>query len=133
MTKEKEQERKYYKLVFRRLPEKGYSESEFKINLANLCEQLGIPSNVVYFLHYIEGKNSRRRGPIGGAAYVTIGDENVVLKLLKYFQSPPCIPFIPSKPTSAVDLENPSPVAQLFYRQPDVSLALFPKAFKFKV
>lgn len=122
---------KYYKLVFRKLPERGYSEADFQADLSSMYQALGIPSSAVYYMHFISGKASKRRGPISSTGFITVGDESVALKIVKYLSSASFV--APSKTNPVVDIDNPSPATQLYYRQAEVSLALYSKGFKLKV
>ena len=137
MSREKEgNERKYFKLMFRKLPEKGYTEEDFQENLKSLCSTLQLPSSSIYFIHFIPGKASKRRGPISSTGYISVGEESIALKRLKYLSSSSSsnASFLSSANTSpAIDLDNPMPATQVYYKVPEVSIAPFPKAFKFKV
>ena len=129
---EKENERRYWKLVFRRLPEKNYSELDFKEDLRSLCERLSVLFTSVYVNHFIEGKASKRRGPISSTAFITTNESNA-MKFLRHFSSPDAV-FLPaSRLAPSVDLDNPRPTMQAFYKQPEVTLALYPTSFKPKV
>lgn len=129
---EREGDRKYWKLVFRRLPEKNYSELEFKEDLRALCEKISVHFPSVYIDHFIEGKASKRRGPISSTAFITTNESSAV-KFMKYLSSPDAAFIPPSRLAPSLDLDNPKPTVQAFYKQPEVTLALYPKGFKLKV
>jgi hypothetical protein len=129
----KPQDKKYFKLSFRHLPESGYVESDFIQDITQLCQRLDLPPSSLIFTHFIEGKSSKRRGPISSTGFVTTSDESVATKVLKYFTTSTNIFVAPNKISPSVNVENPLPVAQVYYKQPDVCMAPYPKAFKFKV
>ena len=126
------EERKYWKLVFRRLPEKNYSEEDFKEDLRALCEKTSVLFPSVHINHFIEGKASKRRGPISSTAFITTSEASVA-KFTKYLSSPDAFFIPPSRLAPSIDLDNPKPAVQAFYKQPEVTLALYPKGFKLKV
>ena len=129
----KEQERKYFKIIIRKLPEQGYTEGDFKENLNSLCKELHIEPKSIFFNHFIAGKSSKRRGPISSTGYITVGDESVAQKILSFFNASNPTFVSPSKINPIVDVDNPSPALQLYYKQPEVSIAPYSKGFKFKV
>lgn len=126
---DRDPDRRLLKLVFRRLPETNYFEDDFKEDLRSLCEKLGLHSPSVSFGHFIEGKASKRRGPISSTAFITTNESNA-MKLLKHFSTPDAAFIPPSRLAPSLDLDNPKPAVQVFYKQPEVSLALYPKTMK---
>jgi len=74
-------QKKFFKVVIRKLPPTGYSKEDFVASLQSVCSSLEIPSNIFRFLHFIQGKVSRQRGPLGSAGFVAFEDEEVFKKL----------------------------------------------------
>jgi hypothetical protein len=115
--------KKSFKLVVRKLPPtKDYTKEIFEQNLhavLNTLTTAGTPSSTtwmsdVHVDHFIEGKISRKRGPVNGAGFIAFTDESL-FQLFKT-QCPATIPFL-------ADENN---------CQPEITPALYIKTFRQK-
>ena len=110
-------QKKYYKVVIRKLPPSDFAKDDFLASLKEFCSVLGIPDACCRFLHYIQGKNSRSRGPLGSAGFISFEDEEIFKKFLS--QTPPKAPFLGS--------EDPA------FQPPEISSPLYQKTTKPKL
>ena len=53
---DKVEQKKFFKIVVRKLPAGDYSEQDFANSVDSVCEALCIPRTVVEIFHFIEGK-----------------------------------------------------------------------------
>lgn len=98
-NKPKEEVRKSYKLIIRKLPSAQYDINAFTTCLKQVLQSLSIKDEEVDVLHYMPGKlrynmtctlsivnfefHSRKRGAIPAVGFISIKDDASLLKFLK--------------------------------------------------
>lgn len=82
----------YYKVVIRKLPATDFTKDDFIKNLHRVFALLELPTSAVRVLHYLQGKESRSRGTLGSAGYVSFEDEGIMRKFILLVPSK--VPFI---------------------------------------
>lgn len=110
----KEIPKKSYKLVFRKLPFQDFTLENFQKCISSVCDKLGCNPELLQIDHFIQGKLSRKHGPVHSAGFVCVKDEELLKNLL--LNCPVLYPFIED------DLSN----------QPELSLAPYQKNFRTK-
>jgi hypothetical protein len=126
-----------YKLVIRKLPaSKDFTREQFQALLESAVSGLGLDPNAFHVDHFIEGKISRKRGPVFSAGFVSVNEAQQAQIFLQ--QCPSARLFLPgtvyipafhilcSKLTSCGVVDDPN-------AQPEIMSAPYAKSFRLKV
>lgn len=55
-AKTREPQKKYFKIVVRKLPVNKYTETDFQSDIIKLCGKLGVESTSIRYEHFMRGK-----------------------------------------------------------------------------
>eukprot|EP01041_Mallomonas_annulata_P005261 gene5261-10528_t len=79
---------KSFKVAVRKLPSTSFNKENFTENVHRVCNSLNISISNVDILHFMEGKLSRKRGPIPGTGFISIRDEESAVLFLSNCPNP---------------------------------------------
>jgi hypothetical protein len=88
--------RKTWKIAIRKLPaNKNYTKKDFEQNVQTVITALQLNPYMLNIEHFIEGKLSRKRGPIPSVGYLAFYDEHTYETFIQ--NCPNKIPFLTGK------------------------------------
>jgi hypothetical protein len=84
--------KKMFRIVVRKLPVRDFGIDDLNSCLDKVCNEIKLNRDSFVVEHFSGGKISRKRGPVFGAGFITIGDESQYTTFLQ--NCPSKCPFI---------------------------------------
>jgi hypothetical protein len=67
--------KKMFRVVVRKLPVRDFGIDDLNLCLDKVCNEINLNRDTFVVEHFSGGKISRKRGPVFGAGFITVGDE----------------------------------------------------------